>query len=311
MPKFLARGDYSQIEARMLAWLAGAEWKLDGFRKADRKEGPGLYEIGAAGIYGVPPSAITKDDPRRQVGKVSELALGYQGGVNALQAMSRGYGVKIPMHDRLASGQPARDIEPETGTDLWIVDRWRAANPEVAGNGRDGAPLGLWRALEDAAIDCMANAPGGVYPAGTRLSFQRNAKALALRLPSGRRLAYWSPKLRIVRTAWGQDKRAVVYRAENSMTHRWEEFTAYGGLWTENATQAAARDVMRDALILMEADGLNPVLTVHDEAICAIEASTPEDAASMVENCMLRTSAWAAGLPIACECSANWRYVKA
>lgn len=299
--KYLARGDYSQIEARVLAWLAGAQWKLDGFVRADRKQGPGLYEIGAAGIYGVRPDEIGKDDPRRQVGKVSELALGFQGGVNALQAMARAYGLHVPLHHRLPDGQPDREIEPETGTDLWIVNRWRAANPEV---------VQLWYDMETAAIECMSNDPGRVYPVG-KLSFQRNAKALALRLPSGRKLVYWSPKLKHVRTSWGKEKLAIVVRGENAVTHRWDEFTLYGGILAQNPTQATARDVMRDALLSMEADGLNPVLTVHDEAICAIDAPTAEDAANMVENCMLASRPWTKGLPVACDASAHWRYQKA
>jgi DNA polymerase bacteriophage-type len=299
---FLARGDYSQIEARVLPWLAGAEWKLDAFRAYDAGTGPDLYRVAAANIYGGSPEDITP--AQRQQGKVAELALGFQGGPDALQNMARAYGLKLPMHPRdEKTGRPRLDYEPDTGTDQWIVRRWRDANPEVAG------PEGLWRSLETAATTCVRAPAGEEFHVGT-LRFKRNAKAMTLRLPSGRSLFYWNPALKLVKTSWGAEKWAVTYRAEDAMTKRWDVFHAYGGLWTENAVQATARDVMLAALLNCEDMGLNPVLTVHDEVICEVPMVSQDMAAHLVRSAMLNVPAWCAGLPVACEASANRRYMK-
>lgn len=305
---WLARGDYSQIEARVLPWLAGAEWKLDAFRRYDARIGPDLYRVGASGIYGKAPEEI--DSTERQVGKVSELALGFQGGPGALQAMARGYGVKIPKF----SGEDRRAAS--VGTDQWIVNKWRTANPEISATGYDGAP-GFWKQLERAAIECMESAPGVVVRVGGNgrpvLEFRRNREAMALRLPSGRSLIYWTPRLRNVETPWGP-RLSVVYRSEDAQTKQWAEFAAYGGLWTENVVQATARDLMADALVRGRARGFAGVLTVHDEGIFELprsEYQTAADAATAVESLMRETPAWAAGLPVAADASADQRYVKA
>jgi DNA polymerase len=180
--------------------------------------------------------------------------------------------------------------------------------------------VGLWKGLETAAIECMSRAPGDVVqvwtldPNGnpmhqTPLTFRRNSQALAMRLPSGRSLLYWTPRMRLKETPFGQ-RWALTYRAEDSVKHRWSEFVAYGGLFCENAVQAVARDIMRDALLRLYRGGILPVLTVHDEAICELFAVNDEWAAMKVENAMLVPSAWAPGLPIAADSSAGPRYIK-
>jgi DNA polymerase bacteriophage-type len=301
---FLARGDYSQIEARVLPWLAGAEWKLDAFRAYDAGTGPDLYRVAAASVYGGSPEDITS--AQRQQGKVAELALGFQGGPDALQNMARAYGAKVPMHPRGENGRPDLNVEPETGSDQWIVQRWRKANPEVADR-----ETGLWRQLETAAADCV-RAPAGEQFFVGKLRFRRNGKAMTLRLPSGRSLFYWNPALKRVTTSWGAEKWVVVYRAEDAVTKRWDEFKAYGGLWTENAVQATARDVMLAALLNCEECGLRPVLTVHDEVICEMHSqANAEAAANLVRKAMLDLPDWTDGLPVACEASAAKRYLKA
>jgi DNA polymerase len=282
MTLFLARGDYSQIEARVNPWLAGAAWKLDAFRAYDAGTGPDLYKVAAAGIYRVPVSDVAKD--QRQIGKVAELALGYQGGKGAFKAMAKGYGVRV-------SDDQAEEIKLA----------WRTANPEI---------VAFWYRLNDAAVECMSRVPGTVVQVGrTPLTFMRTRAALSMRLPSGRRLIYWSAVLRDVPTPWGA-RAAVVYRAEDSMTKRWAEFVGYGGLFCENAVQATARDLMADALLQLDDAGLNPLLTVHDEAVCLVDYPTPAEAASAVESIMRRTPQWAAGLPVAADASAHARYVK-
>ena len=307
---WIARGDYSQIEARVICWLAGAEWKLDAFRAADAKTGPDVYIVAAAGIYRVPQSDISKDDPRRQVGKVSELALGFQGGARALQAMAKGYGLKIPRWDfdaeawRKAWGDTPAP-EPVAGTDEWIKREWRRSNPEI---------VTMWRNLESAAVSCMRDKPGTeTFTCNGRIRFKRNSRAVGMRLPSGRTLFYWSPKLTQRRTPWGDWKAAITYRGENSQTHRWDEESLYGGLIAENAVQATARDIMADSLLRFEAAGLPPVLSVHDEGIAEAPKSrfpTAGDAKRAIEAVMRQAPSWATGLPIAADASADERYLK-
>jgi DNA polymerase len=324
---WLARGDYSQIEARVNPWLAGAQWKLDAFWEFDTGIGPDLYKVAAGMILGIPPEQVDKVQ-RQSYGKVSELALGFGGGARALQKMATAYGVKIPEWPRDEYGYAVKpedhpDLQFE-GTDEWIKRQWRAANPEI---------VGLWHGLEAAALECMKRPPGevvdvwtihvtrGTYNSAkarteyermhkTPLTFRRNSKALAMRLPSGRHLYYWTPQLRLVDTVWGK-KWTFHYRAEDAVTKRWSEFAAYGGLLCENAVQAVARDVMRDALLRLYRDGILPVLTVHDEAICEMATETSTWAALKVQSEMLVPPAWAPGLPIAAESSAGSRYVKA
>ncbi len=304
----LARGDSSQIEARVNPWLAGADWKLEAFRRYDTilgweerkgkrvpvRAGPDLYRVAAGSTFGKSPDAVT--DPERQTGKVQELALGYQGGPGALQAMARAYGIKFPHWDRPRGVLPS-DAPAPPGTDQWVVDRWRETNPEIKA---------LWRELETAAADCVEAPPGREhFAAAGRIRFKRNSQAMAMRLPSGRPLIYWNPKLKRVMTPWGEWKWAVVYRAEDSVTHRWMEFAAYGGLYDENADQGTARDLMAYWLLEFERAGLRPVLTVHDEGINETGAD-----AEVIEAIMRRVPPWGAGLPVAADASAGLRYVK-
>ena len=308
--KWLARGDYSQVEARVNPWLAGAEWTLDAFR-ADAGTGPDLYRVTAAGILQIPIEAVTKE--QRQTGKVASLALGFGGGAGALQNMAKAYGMKLPRHPKTPEGLPL-DVPggPAEGTDEWIKRRWRASNPEICG---------LWYGLESAALDCMNRPAGDVVEVWTLtpdrrgrvfktpLSFRRNARALCMRLPSGRGLFYWSPRMRKVETPFGQ-KWTLFYRSEDSVTKQWKEWPAWHGIFCENAVQAVARDIMCEALLRLYSYGILPVLTVHDEGIAEIEAESAEAAAAVVQKAMLVPPAWAAGLPIAADASAHARYVK-
>lgn len=309
----MARGDSKQIEARVLPWLAGAEWKLDAFRRFDAGTGPDLYKIGASGIYKITPEEIDDNDPRRQVGKVSELALGFQGATNALQAMSKGYGVKIP-HWETPKGAKYGEVKAPDGTDQWIVDMWRAANLECSGYGYGEQPIGLWKLIQDAAIRCMETTAGEFIAVGDKgLGFKRNRRAMVMKLPSGRPLFYWSPKLKNITTSWGKQKLTVVYRGEDSQTKVWGEHNGYGGLWTENAVQAYARDLMAFWLLGIARAGMLPVLSVHDEGIAEAQIArwaTSDEAGAAVEAIMKTLPPHAAGLPVNADSSAGPRYLK-
>lgn len=297
---WLARGDYSQIEARMNPWLSGAAWKLGAFRAFDAGTGPDLYRVMAAKFYHIAPDQITPKQ-RQGAGKVPELALGFQGGAGALHAMGRAYGVHFT------------DAEAEE-----IKDAWRRDNPEIKG---------FWRALNRAAVECMQSPIGDITqviiqdeewnPVWTApITFQRTNRAMAMRLPSGRPILYWTPRLVDLPVPWGGTRPAVRYRAEDTVTHQWQEFTGYGGLYCNNAVQGSARDVMAHALLRLvrryDRD-LFPRFSVHDEVICAALKSVfpnPNDAAEAIASEMRVNPPWCPDLPLAVESSAGPRYVK-
>lgn len=276
---WLVRGDYSQIEARVLAWLAGQKNVVQAYAA-----GEDLYRVTAASIFGVSPEDATKD--QRQIGKVATLALGYQGGVGAFQTMAKGYGVLV---------DDARAEE--------IKLAWRAAHYHIAQ---------FWRELETTAADCVMRPPLLTFKVGRHgLQFRRTSQAMTLRLPSGRSLVYWNPELRRVKTHWGEWKWAVVYRAQDAMKNRWSEHHAYGGLWCENIVQATARDIMAEAMLRLRHNDFKPVLTVHDEVVAEVSNHMPANHTALaMREIMEQPPPWATGLPIAVETSAATRYIK-
>ena len=175
--------DLSQIEARVLAWLSGSEEKLQLFR--DDKD---IYLDAANKIYGVRIEEVTSG--QRLVGKVSELALGFQGGVKAFQSMAKVYFIKVP-------DEQAEDIKV----------RWRNGNPDI---------VNYWFRVEDAAIAAVKT-PGEKFhvgPKGRHVTFMRKGSFLMCQLPSGRVIFYPYPKMQLVRTPWGEKKNALTYKIE-------------------------------------------------------------------------------------------------
>lgn len=274
----LIRADYSNIEGRVLAWLAGEEWKLDAFRDYDAGTGPDLYKLAYARSFGVAVDEV--DGAQRQVGKVMELALGYAGGVGAFQSMAALYGIVV---------------SDERADELKVA--WRTAHP---------ATTAFWYALDDAAMAAVRN-PGRRFEAG-KISFVRAGNVLWSRLPSGRLLAYIDARIEDVETPWGQKRPTVTYMAENSITRQWVRHKGYGGLFAENVTQAVARDIMAEALLRLEGRGWNPVMSVHDEAVCEVPAGSVGVEDFVTE--MVRLPDWASGLPVSAEAASGKRYGK-
>jgi DNA polymerase len=266
--------DYSNIEGRVLAWLAGEHWKLQAFREYDAGTGDDLYKITAGGILGKAPDKVTKGE-RQAYGKVPELALGYQGGVGAFQTMAVNYGVNLT------------DSEVEG-----IRDAWREKNSAIKQ---------FWYDLEEAAIGAIEH-PGEVRRVG-RLVFKKVGSFLFMRLPGGRMLSYAYPRMAQKTMPWKTDdgkpvvKWVMGYMGVNSYSRKWELCYAYGGLLAENATSATARDILADAMPRLEAAGYPIVLTVHDEAV----AEVPNGHGSLDEmiSIMGENPVWADGLPIA------------
>lgn len=286
----LAVADLNAIEGRVLAWLAGEQWKLDAYAR-----GEDLYKVTAGRILGKKPEDID-DDERQQVGKVSELALGFQGGPGAFVTFATAYNIDI---DKLANraretlpravveestegwgwaqekGIDTRGLSRETWIGIDAIKRaWRKAHPNITR---------FWRDLEDAARMAIGSAGQG-YTTG-RVEFNRRGAWLRMVLPSGRSLCYPAP------TA-GE---TITFMGTNQFTRKFERIHTYGGKLAENATQAVARDILAHGLVLAEERGFEPVMHVHDEIIA--ENCTAAELAEV----MSIVPDWAEGLPLAAK----------
>lgn len=259
--------DFSAIEARVIAWLAGEEWVLDVFRTHGK-----IYEACASQMFGVPIEKIKKGNPEyelRQKGKVATLALGYQGSTGALINMGA-----------LEMGIPEEEL-PD------IVQRWRASNKRIQD---------LWYSMENAAVDTVrtgrTNAVRGLL---LRIEGNRERYFLTIQLPSGRKLFYAQPKL-------GQNRfgrESLQYLGMNQTTKKWEAIETYGGKLVENCVQAVARDCLAENIGKLEASGCPVVFHVHDEVIIEKEISGPaEKELERVCGIMSQPIPWAPGLPL-------------
>lgn len=268
--------DFASIEARVLAWLAGEEKILDIFRTHGK-----VYEASASDIYGVPMDAVTT--LQRLVGKVSVLALGFQGGIGAFQSMAKQYNLKI-------SDEQADEIKV----------RWRAANPSI---------VSYWYKLDEAAINAT-NYPGEKFHVGDRnkhVTYLKKGSFLLCRLPSGRVIMYPYPRMATVKTPWGEPKMALTYKGEKD--HIFRRQAAYGGLLAENVTQAVARDLLVDAMFRWESAGYPIIMHVHDELVSEVKINSGKNL-SEAEQLMCINPDWAQGLPIDAEGWEGKRYRK-
>jgi DNA polymerase len=319
--KELLVADYSSIEGRVNAWLAGERWKIEAFQKNDRKEGPGLYELAASKIYGKDVGAITKDE--RQVGKVGELALGYQGGVSAFLSMAKGYSLKLDpafgvlwetaeddVRDRAAERYEECLSRKEPATQELTREGWLAAELIKVG-WRAGHPaiVDSWKMLEQGARDAVQN-PGRAFHV-LKVAFVVKRNFLWLRLPSGRCLAYGNPQIREIEVPWAdkeqpperrEKRRAVTALGVNSVTKKWERFALYGGLICENAVQAIARDCLAVGIMKAESAGYPVIGHVHDEIITEVDRGFGD--VNAFERMICDLPAWADGLPLT---SSGWR----
>ena len=236
--------DFSAIEARIIAWLAGEQWRLDVFATHGK-----IYEASASQMFGVPIEKISKGNPEyelRQKGKVAELALGYQGSTGALISMGA-----------LAMGLTEEEL-PD------IVYRWRSANKRI---------VDLWYSLENAALEVMRTG----QPVGVKgLLFSREGDYnngqdfFTITLPSGRKLYYARPFLSS-KNEWG--KESLYYHGVNQETKKWEKVPTYGGKLAENVTQAIARDCLAESLVRLETAGYKAVMHIHDEVVLDVPVS--------------------------------------
>lgn len=242
-----AVADFSAIEARVIAWLAGESWRQEVFATHGK-----IYEASASQMFHVPIERIKKGNPEyalRAKGKVAELALGYQGSVGALKNM----------------GADKMGLSDDELSD--IVQRWREASPRI----KD-----LWYKLEEAAITAVRDC----VPVGVRgLIIMRECAPtvgldfLTVQLPSGRKLYYPQPTIACNEF----NKPAVHYMGTNGESKKWTRLSTYGGKLTENIVQAIARDCLAVTLERLEAAGFQTVMHIHDEAVvdCPVALGAP------------------------------------
>lgn len=254
--------DYSAIEARVVAWLAGEEETLDVFR------GHGLiYEATAAKMFKVPIEEIHKGSMERQKGKVAVLACGYQGGVGAFKAFGG---------ERL--GLSEAEMQD-------VVDIWRESNPNI---------VKFWYDAENAVKNTISTRKRNVIRDGIEAYWQRGI--LWLTLPSGRALAY--PRARVVQHDKWEGATQIVY-GEVESTGKWRYQETYGGRLVENITQAVARDCLARALKRLHDEGYYTVMHVHDEII--VEVDKNDDALPRIQAVMGEDIPWAKGLPLTAD----------
>jgi DNA polymerase len=313
--KKLVVSDWSNIEGRMAAWLAGEEWTLDAFRAFDtrgpdgKRLGPDLYKLIYSKSFGVLVAKVT--DFQRQIGKGEELSLQYGGGVGAFIAVSYAYGLDmdelarviptVAPYETLAQARAIYAWALKKGKTLGLSEEvyvacetvkllYRAANPKIAQ---------AWTDLENAARLALSN-PGQEFPA-CRCTFQLKADYLMIKLPSGKRwLMYPTPRI--------MNDETITYAG--SVHKQWKRIKTYGGKLLENITQAASRDILTHNMLRVDDEfKAQIVLDVYDEIVCEVDERSPFNLKTL--NGVLTTNPpWATGLPLAAEGFEAHRYAK-
>ena len=253
--------DFSAIEARVSAWFANVDWRLDVFRN-----GGDIYCASASQMFKVPVEKHGVNSHLRQKGKIAELALGYGGGVNALKAFGA---------DKMGM---TNEEMAET------VDQWRAASPSI---------VEIWSSLDKAMKRCIIHQATTVDKvAGVRFRWEKGI--VWMRLPSGREMAYYHAEYG--ESKYQKGKMVISYMGTDQKTRKWTRIETWGGRIFENLVQATARDCLRDTMLRLEEEGWDIRAHVHDEII-AVE---PYGGKSVEDMCAVfaRPIDWAPGLPL-------------
>lgn len=310
--KIFLCADFSSVEARGNGWQAGEEDLLEDFRK-----GICAYRKAAAATFNTTYEKILPEgDYRRNIGKVQILSLGYQGGIGAFAAMAKNYGIDLETlpeiildsvtMDELSGKYGAEALakryvkkNPETmsfeaalACDV-LKRRWRAANPKIVSS---------WRGLNDAATRAVLE-PGNIFTY-RKVKFYlikdpRKNIYLICRLPSGRNLFYFEPKMKDIKNEFsetGEYRSALTCRTVDSVTKQWVRRPLYGGLLCENIVQGLCRDLLAEAMLRLDAANFDIVMHVHDEVICEVlkGSRTLKEFISI----MTEVPEWARGLPV-------------
>ena len=251
--------DYSAIEARVIAFVAGEEWRLEAFRN-----NRDIYCESASRAFKVPVVKHGINGELRAKGKIIELACGYGGGVGAMKAF----------------GADKQGMTEEEMAQL--VDLWREASPHI---------VALWKALEVAATKCVRTKKPQISKVGS-IRFDMEDGTLWMTLPSGRRIAYVEAE--IGKDRWGRP--SLTYMSMNQTTKKWERQETFGGKLTENLVQAASRDVLKEALFNLADAGYDVRATVHDEVIITVPNGF--GSVDEVIKLMCKGAPWTEGLPL-------------
>lgn len=264
--------DFSAIEARVIAWIAGESWRMDVFRTHGK-----IYEASAAQMFKVPIESIDKGSPLRQKGKVAELALGYQGSVGALRQM-----------DRKWAANASEDELQE------LVSQWRAANIKI---------VKFWKDVQAAAMQAIEDRTVVKLQKGVKFIYEPDF--LFIQLPSGRRLAYPKPAIEPHHEFRGRNK--ITFEGQD-LNRNPTRADTYGGKLVENIVQASARDCLRDAMLRLDAAGYKIAFHVHDEVVLDV----PEGWGSLeeVNQIMGRPLTWAPDLPLRGDGFITYYYMK-
>ncbi|WP_264806979.1 DNA polymerase [Cytobacillus sp. NCCP-133] len=254
--------DFSAIEARVIAWLAGERWRMDVFQTHGK-----IYEASAAQMFKVPIETIDKGSPLRQKGKIAELSLGYGGSKGALMQMGA---IEMGLTE---------DELPQ------LVSAWREANPNI---------VKLWWSIEAAAIKAVKEK--AVVKMQYGLTFHYAKGILFIKLPSGRSLAYVRPKIG-VDERFGKEQ--LTYEGTEQGSKQWGRIPTYGGKLTENIIQAIARECLAVAMLRLAEAGYHISFHVHDEVVLDVPIGT--GSMEEVEDLMGQPIEWAPGLPLGAD----------
>lgn len=272
----LCVADFSAIEARVIAWLSGETWRQKVFA-----EGGDIYCASASSMFGVPVAKHGVNGHLRQKGKVAELALGYQGGVNALKAMGA-----------LDMGLAEEELPN-------IVELWRQASPKIKE---------LWYTVEKAAVYTVTTGNPMTLEHGITFRLEVDPfygyRYMTVELPSGRKLFYPDPHIKLNNF----DKEAVHFKTQ--LNNAWVTESTYGGKLVENITQAVARDCLALTLMRLSENGLPAIMHIHDEAVIEVPKDEADEYLDIVEKTFALPIPWAEGLVLTAAGFTNDYYMK-
>lgn len=272
----LCVADFSAIEARVIAWLSSETWRQKVFA-----EGGDIYCASASSMFGVPVVKHGVNGHLRQKGKVAELALGYQGGVNALKAMGA-----------LDMGLTEEELPN-------IVELWRQASPKIKE---------LWYTVEKAAVYTVTTGNPMTLDHGITFRLEVDPfygyRYMTIELPSGRKLFYPDPHIKLN----SFDKEAVHFKTQ--LNNAWVTESTYGGKLVENITQAVARDCLALTLLRLSENGLPAIMHIHDEAVIEVPKDEADEYLDIVEKTFALPISWAEGLVLTAAGFTNDYYMK-
>jgi DNA polymerase len=296
--KKLISGDWSNVEGRGQAWFAGEDWKLKAYAAADAGTGPGLYELAYSRMFNVPVESVQNPSEERQIGKVSELAFGYQGGVGSFKTMAKAYPeISGKVSDKQADG---------------FKHAWRGAHPRIKQ---------AWADIQRAAIAAVST-PGEKYVVGLpgrEAAFRMAGSFLWCLLPSGRAICFPYPKVlegdfgpqltyMCVPSADDRKKHKIIHDAANGPN--WVRVGTYGGALFNRIVQGFCRDFLADCMLALDDAGACIVLHTHDDINLEVDETRAEGARGAMQSMMRAVPSWAAGFPLFAECKIMERYGK-